>query len=342
MGQQIARVKWRRCLTAFAVLVCLSMGASWADDDPNPPHPELGGGFLLFGSLELDFDPGDYQFLVYDCGDQYVQQAMSVLGVTNYTLRTAATGNHVTLQDLNTHDILIVGWNSGGDVSGLSPEVIDEGIKGRVLLTGHDADWHTANSRWEQPYAETFLAQAIGYVLQGGRTGLMAMGDYSGSFVWLPEGWGIEVTGGLTEENVSLITDDGDASGVFDGLTEANLSNWSNSFHNTFDAYGVGFTAFEMGQVGGVDRAITIAAMRHPYGFDFEKWDDVGDEECVDPEEEITYTIHWDNTGGLVLEDAFIIDWLPSGVSYPDGEWTFGYDPNASPPLVLYPPDPGV
>ncbi|HPD48775.1 MAG TPA: hypothetical protein PLY61_17950, partial [Anaerohalosphaeraceae bacterium] len=41
------------------------------------------------------------------------------------------------------------------------------------------------------------------------------------------------------------------------------------------------------------------------------------------------------------LQNAFIIDWLSPNVTYPDGEWTFGYDPNASPPIVLYPPDPG-
>jgi len=76
----------------------------------------------------------------------------------------------------------------------------------------------------------------------------------------------------------------------------------------------------------------------------FDKYDDVDEEECVSPddgENEITYTICWNNMDGAALGEAYIIDWLPSGVSYPDGEWTFGYDPNASPPLVLYPPDPG-
>ena len=44
---------------------------------------------------------------------------------------------------------------------------------------------------------------------------------------------------------------------------------------------------------------------------------------------------------GITLEDAYIIDSLPVGTTFPESAYTFGFDPNASPPIVLYPPDPG-
>jgi len=73
----------------------------------------------------------------------------------------------------------------------------------------------------------------------------------------------------------------------------------------------------------------------------FEKYDDVDEEACRSPEDTITYTLWWNNFGGTALKDAYIIDYLPPQVSYPDGSWQFGYDPNAEPPIVLYQPDPG-
>jgi hypothetical protein len=76
----------------------------------------------------------------------------------------------------------------------------------------------------------------------------------------------------------------------------------------------------------------------------FEKYDDVPDGECTQPDEELTYTICWGNMDGQLLEDAYIIDWLPEGVSYPPGTWSYEpgdpNDPN-EPPFYLIPPDPG-
>ncbi|HRT51254.1 MAG TPA: VWA domain-containing protein [Anaerohalosphaeraceae bacterium] len=75
-----------------------------------------------------------------------------------------------------------------------------------------------------------------------------------------------------------------------------------------------------------------------------DKDDDLDDEnpsDCRQPGQELTYTLYYANDDDETLQNAFIIDWLSPNVTYPDGEWTFGYDPNASPPIVLYPPDPG-
>jgi hypothetical protein len=127
-------------------------------------------------NFSLDFDPDDYRFLIYDCGSGEIQTAMNVLGLS-YTLRN--NNNPVTIQDLNEYDILIVGWKATtpDSTDGLDPAIISQGITGRVILTGHDTDWHTAANRWEQPYTEKFLSQCIGYILAGGGTGCWHMAN---------------------------------------------------------------------------------------------------------------------------------------------------------------------
>lgn len=115
------------------------------------------------------------------------------------------------------------------------------------------------------------------------------------------------------------------------------MSNWLNSFHNSFDTYGIGFKPFEMGMVNDVNSVITIAATINPYGFPFTKVDDVSDGDCRSPEEEITYTICWENSTDQTFTDCWIIDYLPEGVDYPAGQWQM--DPND--PFNPTPPDPG-
>ncbi len=80
--------------------------------------------------------------------------------------------------------------------------------------------------------------------------------------------------------------------------------------------------------------------------MDFQKYDGMENDPnaCVSPEDTIIYTICFDNLDGQLLEDAFILDWLPSGVSYPAGQtqvvWGDPNDPN-EPLFTLLPPDPG-
>lgn len=290
-------------------------------------------------SFSLGFDPNDYDFLVYDCGTGEIQGAMNELGLT-YTLRN--NSNPVTAQDLNNYDILIIGWKtSSNGTNGLDTAIIEEGITGRVILTGHDTDWHTINgtphdtSTFEP--ADIFLSQCIEYILNGGGTGLLAHAQYVDGYDWLPDSWGIEVTDGLALENVTAFTQDGLNSGVFDDLTPPDMSYWYNSFHNSFDKYGIGFKPFEMGMVGDANSVITIAATVNPQGFPFTKVDDVSDGDCRSPEDEITYTICWENSTDQTFTDVWIIDYLPDGVDYPNGQWQI--DPND--PFNPIAPDPG-
>lgn len=195
--------------------------------------------------------------LVYDGqGSQtMIQQAMTELGIA-YDLRTAS--NPVTATDLATHDVLVVGWNYAGDMSGLSSAVLAAGISGNVLLTGHDADVHTVQgydmSGGGGPVddaATAFLSQSIAFATSMGGTGMVALADYSTAFSYLPASWGNAAIGGLLGETVT-ITPDGIASGVYAGLTSADMSNWMQSYHSAFTMVGADFDVFEMSQEGAV------------------------------------------------------------------------------------------
>ncbi|MBW8036714.1 MAG: right-handed parallel beta-helix repeat-containing protein, partial [Planctomycetes bacterium] len=66
----------------------------------------------------------------------------------------------------------------------------------------------------------------------------------------------------------------------------------------------------------------------------FEKTDDVGiidPNECVSPGYELTYTVCWEMPDYLTLEGARIVDYLPAGVTYPEGYMTT--DPNTGWPI---------
>lgn len=211
-------------------LIVLPLLTSSVIADPNPlvlnQHPE-GMSLHSFMSeneggeqiqMTLSFDPNAYNFLVYDCGTGEIQVAMDKLGLS-YVVRNR--NNAVTAQDLIDYDILIVGWKTDTDgTDGLDPAIIEQGIIGRVILTGHDTDWHTAANREEQPHAERFLSQCIGYILDGGSTGLLAHGQPVSGFDWLPESWGVEVVDGLALETITGFTSEGIDSGIFDGLTK--------------------------------------------------------------------------------------------------------------------------
>ncbi len=316
----------------------------------------------LSNSVPLDFDPDNYNFLVYDCGakdnsGQYNDIVAAMIELfdyypdVDYTYRNASTAS-ITLNDLASHDILIVGWSNSGGTGGLSKTVIETGIMGRVVLSGHDADYHTATKAGShdsgdfQP-ADMFFSQAIEYVLGGTGTGMVALGNTSG-FTWLPDEWNIDSEvvseGG---ETVSNITEFGYESGVYDGLYHTDMSNWSQSYHNSFDvdtlpAY---FSPFELKYSTGteVEYAITIAADVNPYELiELTKEDLIIDHNqngtsCCDPNDEIEYTICWDNITNRTFEDVWIVDYLPYGVDYPEGFYQETEDPfNPIPPDPNY------
>jgi hypothetical protein len=190
--------------------------------------------------------------LVYDGGGPQagIQNAMTALGIP-YDLR--GPGNPVTAGDLASHDLLVIGWNYGGDMSGIQPSVLAGGITGNILLTGHDPDYHAALVP-PLAAATTFLSQVISFARGGSGTGLVALGDYSTAFSYLPAEWGIAATGALAEEKIDSFTAAGLASGVYSGLTPADMSDWHESYHTAFNTWGP-LTPFE---IGGVNRADVV------------------------------------------------------------------------------------
>ena len=204
------------------------------------------------------------QTLVYDGGggQASIQGAMTTLGVP-FDLRDP--GNPVTAADLASHNLLVIGWNGGGDMSGIQPSVLAAGITGNILLTGHDADVHTEHGADWGPLhpgdaveasATLFLSQAIGFATANGGTGLVALGDLSTAFSYLPPEWGISATGGLVNEDIDFFTAAGLASGVYNGLTPADMSNWIQSYHARFDTWG-SLEPFEVGGIAMLD-VVTI------------------------------------------------------------------------------------
>ena len=184
-------------------------------------------------------------FLVYESGtsQNQVAAAMTALGFS-YDLRSAA--NPVTAADLASHEALVVGWASGGiDMSGLNPAILAAGVTGNRLLTGHDADYHTAIG---VPAAAALMSRYVQFAAADAGTGLLAFPVYQANpFSYLPPGWGITAFDSLTSETIDQITPQGVASGLYSGLTTADLSNWEQSFHAGFTAWGPDFQPFEMG-----------------------------------------------------------------------------------------------
>jgi hypothetical protein len=192
--------------------------------------------------------------LVYDSGtDNFIQAAMTNLGIS-FDLRDA--GNPVTEADLDSHDILVISWNAGGDMSGVSASVLASGITGKKLLTGHDPDYHYY---WGTQAAGTFLSQAISWARgSGGSTGLVALGDDSSTaFSYLPSEWGVSATE-LGGDTIDSFTPEGVDSGVYNGLTPLDMSNWHSSYHATFAGWGAEFMPFEIGGATEAD-VVTIA-----------------------------------------------------------------------------------
>ncbi len=312
------------------------------------------------GSVPLGFNPDNYRFVIYDCGSKdnqigdltdIVEAMKELFGEDkylgdNFTYRSGIE-NPVTIQDLTDpetkHDILIVGWNANGDTSGLFKTVIEAGITGRAVISGHDADYHTAvaagghDSGDFQP-ADMFFSQAMEYVLAGNGTGLIALGDTTeNGFSWLPESWNIstEELEGSTEnigEIVTKFTPEGIASGIFDGLEPSHMAYWGQSYHNAFASWSTGFAPFELNET--FDEVVTIAADINPYELvELSKDSVIIDNdgtgtECCNPGDDIQYVICWDNILNKTFENVTIVDYLPYGVDYDFAIDPFNPDPN--------------
>ncbi len=199
--------------------------------------------FLLVFAIGTGY-ANDY--LVYDSGGSQdtIGAAMTQLGFT-FDVRSAA--NPVTAGDLASHKALIVGWSAGGfDMSGLDAGVLTSGITGNKIITGHDADFHTVAG---VAAAASFMTRAV--LFAGGSPGNPGFLGYpvfsDNPFPYLPAAWGVTSFDSLTSENITAITADGLASGLYSGLTLATLSNWGQSFHAGFTAFDAGLKSFEIG-----------------------------------------------------------------------------------------------
>jgi hypothetical protein len=283
-------------------------------------------------AIDLPFDPNQYSFLVYDsmCSETSIVDAMkNILGTAfdpNTDVRTPLSGEEVTLNDLLTHDILIVGWNNNGYTSGINENTLLAGINGRVVLSGHDADWHFLHDESQQSReaAGKFIVNTMDYVLQGGGMGMITLGcGYS--FPYLPEEWGITARY-ETSDIITEFTSEALASGMYDGLDPNDMSGWCISNHNVFTRkpYFV-FMDFEKNE----EDVVTIAR-NSTYGLSLEKSDELDPSACVIPYEEITYTIHWsrDNDATGDPNTLYLIDYLPPQVIFDSADPNNGqYDP---------------
>jgi len=186
-------------------------------------------------------------YLVYDSGglQDSIAAAMTTLGFS-FDVRNAA--NPVTAADLvpGTYEALVIGWSAGGfNMSGLNPAILTAGITGNKILTGHDADLHTARG---VVAAATFMERAVLFAGAAAGPGILAFPVFSSTpFSYLPSAWGITAFDSLASENITQITADGVASGLYTGLSLADLSNWGESFHAGFTAWDPSFKSFEIG-----------------------------------------------------------------------------------------------
>jgi len=295
-------------LTVFASLVV-------ADENytPNAPRSENMMSMSALENVSLPFDPNNYRFLIYvpNGGQDSIEQAMSDLGISLDHDRDVRDSYHpVTPTDLATHNILIVGWNVDGNTDGLHSDDLLAGITGRVILTGHDLDYHESYI----PAARTMLIQAIDYVLAGGGTGMITLGCTAtpSAFPYLPEEWDVNaVTGG--GEDVNEFTPEGLASGVYYGLEPNDMCNWSQSYHDVFTiGQSSVFVPFELGGSNGND-IITVARTQGIFGLT--KYDDVPEGNCVLPGQYINYTISY-TANGHSDSNVKIIDYLPDELDY--------------------------
>jgi hypothetical protein len=225
---------------------------------------------LVLGSGNA-FSAGTY--LVYDpeavsgTTENHVVAAMTSLG---YTFVTRSYLNPVTPADLTTagYEALIVGWSVGGNYSGLTA-VGTAGISGNAVITGHDADYHTwsYDTYGGNDAAKIVMKRMVDFAGAAAETGIVAFPEADATpFDYLPSSWLIGSVGSIGSNNVTGITPDGVASGFYNGLTTADLSNWNTSFHAYFTAWdGSKFKSFELGQYGGdYSKVITIGTTVTP------------------------------------------------------------------------------
>jgi hypothetical protein len=198
----------------------------------------------LFAVFAIGTGPAKAAYLVYDSGgwQDSIVQAMTICGFT-FDVRNAA--NPVTAADLASHQALVIGWSAGGyDMTGLNSADLAAGITGNIILTGHDADFHTAQG---VSAARQFMTRSVQFAGAASGCGILAFPQGYAAFPYLPTAWGASSFNGLQSDSIDQVTPAGAASGLYTGLSLADLSNWDESFHAGFTAWDPSFSSFEVG-----------------------------------------------------------------------------------------------
>ncbi|TMA70643.1 MAG: hypothetical protein E6J77_27170, partial [Deltaproteobacteria bacterium] len=116
----------------------------------------------------------------------------------------------------------------------------------RVLLIGLDPDAHHPSSE----ASSTLMLNALQWVAQGSKPGLIVLADSYAHLDWLPPSWGVPVP---ATSCLDLVQIDPAQAGhpVNAGLTSAVLSNWGCSVHSYFSADIGGWTTLHRLSPGG-------------------------------------------------------------------------------------------
>ncbi len=160
----------------------------------------------------------------------------------------------------------------------------------------------------------------------------------------MPQGGGTGTTVNLQVNDIFIVWDEntGDETLKYFTYTDDACIAEDPTYIDVTAAAGTYFTIYRVTQSGTLTRTysccneIDIIHITDGGFLWFWKVGNINDpNDCVTPGDELTYTIYWDNQSDFTYYDCWIIDYLPDGVTYPEGSWTL--DPNNN----FIPPDPG-
>jgi hypothetical protein len=318
-----------RILLAVLTITCLYSGA-FASYIPNPKP----------------FDPNaqDFTVVAYDyseIGGARIGTVLTNLGIVA-TVRTP--WDPITASDLDAADVVIIGECEGEESTHqLDGSLFPEYITGRVVVTGHDPDYHMyMENKPGGKAAAKFLRNAILFVRKDPGKGMIVLGDKAHMFApfsYLPQSWGIvptvvpsadgPVIGG--DYIVWPFTDQGLASGMYNSLDPNytldpnQMSYWDDSFHDFF-TYGPDFMPFENGSgpIDGVTRnGVTTIARGNLNGITLTKADDINRAitPSVGPGTRVTFSVtcNYPSGNGPTLNGIAISDPLPVSITYVAG-----------------------
>lgn len=161
------------------------------------------------------------------------------------------------------YDVFMIGSNDGHGIDYsrvIAAQSAIEAARGsRTFLSGQDADFHC---KYGQGDSCGFLYNAINWAGSGTGMGIVALTsldggwhDQAGSFLQA------EMAGmGETFVSGNDVFIPGGSTGypVNEGLTSTGLSNWGSSYHTTWDVAGVEAAGYEVININGAERAVTI------------------------------------------------------------------------------------